>query len=833
MSGPKQLPVEALYSPCDPDDFEFGTTADLEPLHEFIGQDRAVDSVRFAIGMSHEGYNLFAFGPQGTGKSSLVKKFLEIKSATQPVPDDWCYVQDFTEVHKAKALRLPPGRARPWAQDMEQLVEDLLAAIPAGFESAEYRNRRTGIEDNLKDRQEQSLTKLQSEAAEIDVGVVRTQSGLAVAPMHDGEMLNPEEFQKLPEAEQERRKAAMEEVQQKLEEMLREMPRWEKAHREQIRELNRELTEHVVGHLIADLETKYQDLPQVLTFLDTAHQDIIKHANAFLPDEQDSAPALRTAVGRQGSREAALNRYQVNVIVDNCDRILPESDGKGDASETHPPTAECIAEGAPVVEEENPTQPNLLGRIEHLAQMGALVTDFTMIKPGALHRANGGYLVLDARKLLLNPFAWESLKSALITKVIRYESPADAHGLISTVSLEPEPIPLNVKVVLLGEPEIYYTLSHYDPDFRKLFKVQADFDTVMDRDAENSLQYARLIATLANNEDLLPLDRTAVARVVEYGARLADDSEKLSTHMASVVDLVREANYWAGGKSVTCISAEHVQTAIDAKIYRSDRTRQRLQEQITRDTIVIDTDGERVGEVNGLAVYQLDHLSFGKPSRISCRVRLGRGEVIDIEREVALGGPLHTKGVLILSSYLASRFTGDGPLALSASLVFEQSYGGVDGDSASSTELYALLSAISEIPIQQCFAVTGSVDQHGRVQAIGGANEKIEGFFDICMARGLTGKQGVLIPQANVKHLMLRADVVEAVRDGSFAVYGVETIDQGIEVLTGRPAGEIDEDGNYPLGSVNRSVAAKLAALSRRAMNLAGPLGGARRETHE
>ena len=475
MSGPKQLPAEALYSYCDPDDFEFGTTADLEPLHEFIGQDRAVDSVRFAIGMSHEGYNLFAFGPQGTGKSSLVKKFLEIKSATQPVPDDWCYVQDFTEVHKAKALRLPPGRARPWAQDMEQLVEDLLAAIPAAFESAEYRNRRTGIEENLKDRQEQSLTKLQSEAAEIDVGVVRTQNGLAVAPMRDDEMLNPEEFQKLPEAEQERRKAAMEEVQQKLEEMLREMPRWEKAHREQIRELNRELTEHVVGHLIADLETKYKDLPQVLTFLDTAHQDIIKHANAFLPDEQDSPPALRTAVGRQGSREAALNRYQVNVIVDNCDRILPESDDKADTAETDPPTAECIPEGAPVVEEENPTQPNLLGRIEHLAQMGALVTDFTMIKPGALHRANGGYLVLDARKLLLNPFAWESLKSALITKVIRYESPADAHGLVSTVSLEPEPIPLDVKVVLLGEPEIYYTLSHYDPDFRKLFKGASGF----------------------------------------------------------------------------------------------------------------------------------------------------------------------------------------------------------------------------------------------------------------------------------------------------------------------------------------------------------------------
>ncbi|MDA0238630.1 MAG: ATP-binding protein [Proteobacteria bacterium] len=825
MSDIKPLPVDTLFTPCDPDSFDFETTAELDLLDEIIGQDRAVEAVRFAIGMKHPGYNLFAVGPEGTGKTSLVRKFLETASAQQPVPDDWCYVYDFTEDHIPRAIRLTPGRARGFAEDMEKLIEDLTVSIPAAFATEVYLNRRTKLEEEFTSPHEEAWATLQKEAADQSVALVRTQQGLAIAPMQEGEVLKPEDFQKLDEADQEKLKTAMAGVQEKLEELTREMPRLENERQDKLKALNQEVTDFVTSQLIKAFSSRYNDLPDVIGYLAEVRADVVKNTEFFMPKPQESeAPPLSAA--RRVQRESPLSRYHVNVMVDNCERTLPSLDGDlgGTAQDIEPGEGVvCIIEGAPVVEEENPTLPNLVGRIEHRAQMGTLNTDYTMIKPGALHRANGGYLVLDARKLLMQPFAWEALKRALITKRIRYESQAEAHGMMTTISLDPEPIPLDVKVILLGEPDIYYTLSQHEPEFRKLFKVQADFDTVMNRTTENRLQYARLIATLVDRETLLPVHRTGMARVVEYGARLAGDSERLSTHMGSIVDLVREADYWARDTNAEVISANHVQKAIDAMVRRSDRVRERLQEQIERDTIVIETDGEQVGEINGLAVLQLDHFSFGKPSRISCRIRMGRGEVIDIEREVALGGPLHTKGVLILSSYIASRFTGDRPLALSASLVFEQSYGGVDGDSASSTELYALLSAISGIPIKQSFAVTGSVDQHGRVQAIGGVNEKIEGFFDICSSRGLTGEQGVLIPHSNAKHLMLRRDVVEAVRDGKFAIHAVETIDQGIEILTGIPAGKADEEGVYPLGSVNRAVAVKLADLARTAQRLGYP----------
>lgn len=473
-----------------------------------------------------------------------------------------------------------------------------------------------------------------------------------------------------------------------------------------------------------------------------------------------------------------------------------------------------------MVFEDHPTHPNLVGRIEHQAQFGALLTDFTLIKPGALHVANGGCLILEARKVLMQLFAWDVLKRSLRAGRVRTESPAESLGFATTTTLDPEPIPLDVKVVLLGEPLLYYLLVHYDPDFRELFRVAADFATEMDRDADSALTYGRLVASLVARENLRPLHRDAVARVIDHGARLAHDAEKLTTHVASLENVVREAEFWAREDGADVVAGRHVQQAIDARIYRSDRLRQRTQEEIHRGTLVIETDGERVGQVNGLAVLQLDDFAFGKPSRISCRVRLGRGEVVDIEREVALGGPLHTKGVLILASYLGGRYAGDQPLSLSASLVFEQSYGGVDGDSASSAELYALLSALAEVPIRQSLAVTGSVDQHGRVQAIGGVNEKIEGFFDVCAARGLTGDQGVLIPAANTKHLMLREDVIEACRAGRFAVYPVATIDQGMALLTGMPAGTAEADGTYPIGTVNRAVATRLAAFTVKARAL-------------
>ncbi len=479
-------------------------------------------------------------------------------------------------------------------------------------------------------------------------------------------------------------------------------------------------------------------------------------------------------------------------------------------------------EHAPVIYEDNPTYQNLLGRIEYQPQMGALITDFNMIRPGTLHQANGGYLVLDARKVLLEPYAWEGLKRALEAGELRVESPLQSFTFISTVTLDPEPIPLNVKVALLGDATLYYLLSALDPEFSQLFKVMVDFDELMDRSQENQELYARLIATLAKKEGLRPFDRGAVARVIEQSARMVSDSEKLSARIRTVTDLLREADYWAGQNEHEVVAAGDVQQALDAQDYRSDRLRERVQEAILRETVFIDTEGVKEGQVNALSVMQFGNFAFARPSRITARVRLGRGEVVDIEREVEMSGPIHSKGVLILAGFLGARYASDRPLSLSASLVFEQSYGGVDGDSASSTELYALLSAISGVPIKQSLAVTGSVNQHGQVQAIGGVNEKIEGFFDVCKARGLTGEQGVLIPVANVKHLMLRSDVIEAVRAGEFKIYPIETIDQGVEVLTDVPAGEPDEEGVYPEGTLNALVQNRLQELAEARMQYAG-----------
>ncbi|MEO5337326.1 MAG: AAA family ATPase [Magnetospirillum sp. WYHS-4] len=802
------LPAEKLYTPCDPALFDFATTADLKPLEEMVGQDRAVQAVRFAVGMRHDGFNLYALGPEGLGKASLVRRTLVKEAAARAAPGDWCYVNNFKDSHKPLALKLPSGRGRPLREDMDRLVDDLGAAIPATFESDEFRNRKGVVEEKFKENHEDRLRAIRQRAEDQNVALIRTPVGLALAPVRDGEILNPQEFEELPDKEKAARKAALEGLQTELEGMLAEAPKWEKEQREQIRALVREVTAFAVDHLIDELKKRWEDVPEVLEYLEAVRRDVVDNVGDFLPQEKDGKPSVfgPERPGLAGS--GPLRRYQVNLMVDNG-----------------------ATQGAPIVEEDHPTQPNLVGRIEHLSQFGTLVTDFNLIKAGALHRANGGYLILDVRKLLAQPFAYESLKRALQSRRVRIESAAESLGWTSTQTLEPEPIPLEVKVVLLGDPMLYYLLGHYDPDFGELFKVAADFDTRMDRSPEAALQYASLIAAIAAKEGLRPLDRGAVARVVEQGSRLAEDAEKLTTHMASVADLVREADFWAGQAGAKTVEAAHVQQAIDAWIYRSDRIRERLQEEILRGTLVVETQGEKVGEINGLAVLMLDSYSFGKPTRISCRVRIGRGDLLDIEREVALGGPLHTKGVLILTSYLSTRYARELPLSLSASLVFEQSYGGIDGDSASSAELYALLSAISGVPIKQNFAVTGSVDQNGRVQVIGGVNEKVEGFFDLCRARGLTGDQGVLIPAANVKHLMLKKDVVDAVRADKFHLFAVETVDQGIEILTGLPAGAPDDKGEYPIGSVNRAVAGGLAAFTRKARQLASEAGGGRQQS--
>jgi lon-related putative ATP-dependent protease len=794
MEAAKLLTPEQLCRGCDPAQFPFETTAEIDELTEVVGQARAIEAVQFGIGIARDGYNLFCLGPAGVGKHFIARQFLERHATAQPVPPDWCYINNFEQPQKPVALQLPSGQGAILRGDCEQLVEELRSAIPAAFESEEYRTRKQMIETELKERHEKAFEAVRRKAEKKEIALLRTPTGFVFAPIKNGEVLGPEEFERLPEPDRRRLEADVEALQRELQASMREAPQWEKEGREKVKELNHQVTRFAVGHLIDALRAKYSDLSAVCRHFDAIEQDVIENVDEFLkPPENPLAALIGVPQRRAPKGSPFFRRYEVNLLVDH--------------STNH---------GSPVVFEDNPTFQNLHGQVEYTAQFGALVTDFNLIRAGALHRANGGYLILEVRKLLQHPYAYEGLKRALQSAEIRIESLGEMLGWVSTVTLQPQRIPLRLKVVLLGERLLYYLLAQYDPEFSELFKVAADFEDRMERTPESSLLYARLIGTLAKKENLLPLDRSAVARVMEQSAREAGDSQKLSTHSRALLDLLREADYWARSAGRPSVSAPDVTHAIDAQTRRSDRVRERLQEEVVRGTIRIETERETVGQVNGLSVLQLGQFAFGHPSRITARVRLGRGEVVDIEREVELGGPIHSKGVLILSSFLGARYASDRPLSLSASLVFEQSYGGVEGDSASSAELYALLSALADVPIRQCFAVTGSVDQQGQVQAIGGVNEKIEGFFDLCKARGLTGRHGVLIPASNVKHLMLRRDVVEAVRDGKFHIYAVETIDQGIAVLTGKPAGERDSLGRFPEGSVNHSVEARLIELAEK-----------------
>jgi predicted ATP-dependent protease len=814
MKKIEQLKATDLYQRTDPEQFTFKTTAELEDLEGVIGQARAVDAIQFGIGMAQDGYNIFALGPPGTGKQSFLTQFFEEQAQNEAVPSDWCYIHNFEQPHKPHAVSLPAGMGMEFHEDMEELVEELRTALSAAFESEEYQTRRQTIVEEFKERQAEAFDELRKQAEEQGMALIRTPAGIAVAPVKEGEVLSREEVQALSEEEREKLEEDVSEIEEELQKILQQMPAWQREMREELNELNREIADFAVGGLINELREKYADFPKVTAHLDAVQKDVVEHAEDVLSSsEEQQANPLQMGGSSGGPRRQAqppsFTRYQVNVLVDNSE-----------------------SEGAPVVYEHNPTYQNLIGRVEHIARMGALMTDFSLIKPGALHRANGGYLILDVRKVLMQPYAWEALKRALQFERIRIESLGQMLSVISTVSLEPEPISLKVKVGLFGDRLLYYLLWQLDPDFAELFKVAADFDELMDRDEKSQQLYARLIATLARKEDLRPLDPTGVARVIEHSARIVGDTEKLSTRMRGINDLLREADYWAASEAEEAkadpdvITGADVQCAIDAQIYRADRVRERMQEAILRDTILIDAEGEKVGQINGLSVIQLGNFAFGRPTRITAQVRLGKGEVIDIEREVELGGPIHSKGVFILSGFFGGRYAEDRPLSLSASLVFEQSYGGIEGDSASSAELYALLSSIASLPIKQSLAVTGSVNQHGQVQAIGGVNEKIEGFFDICKARGLTGDQGVLIPVSNVKHLMLRNDVVEAVEQGQFHVYPVATIDQGIEILTGVPAGERNEEGNYPEGSVNAMVEQRLVEMAekRRAFSAKPPV---------
>jgi lon-related putative ATP-dependent protease len=779
------LSPDRLYRPCDTDHFSFTTTEELEDLAEGIGQMRALDAAQFGIGMRHAGYNLYVMGPAGVGKRFLIHQLLGKRAAAEARPSDWCYVHNFAQPHKPRAIQLPAGLGARLQADMQQLLEELQATIPAVFEGEEYRRRLGQIDEDYDERQTRAFGEVGDEAGKHGIVLLRTPNGFSFAPAKGGEVMSPEDYDKLTPEEKSSIDSEVNKLQEQLEKVIRQVHQWRRERIERVRKLNEEVVLFAVGHLIDALRSDYADYPALGSYLSEVQQNVIENMDEFRKPKE----AL-TGLAALTTELPNFSRFLVNLLVGR------------DATE-----------GAPVVYEEHPTFQNLMGRVEHVSQLGALVTNFLLIKPGALHEANGGYLLLDAIKLLSQPFSWEGLKRALSTREIRIESLGQMYSLVSTVSLEPEPIPLDAKVILLGNRMLYYLLAEYDPEFSELFKVAADFEDEVERSADNDLLYARLIGTLVRREKLRPYDRGAVARVIEHSARRAEDAHKLSTHMESLTDLVREASYWAVQEGREVVSRADVERAIAAQVRRADRLRDRAQEDILRDILHIDTDGEKVGQVNALSVFQLGDFSFAQPSRITANTRLGEGELIDIQREAKLAGSIHSKGMLILSSFLATRYAAEQPLSLSASLVFEQTYGQVEGDSASVAELCALLSSLADAPIKQALAVTGSVDQFGRVQAIGAVNEKIEGFFDICSKRGLTGNQGVLIPASNLAHLMLRHDVVDAAAAGRFHIYAVETVDEALELLTGLPIGVPDAEGYLPEGSLNARVAERLAYL--------------------
>ena len=792
------LPTSALRKTCYASQLGFRSTAELEPVDDLIGQDRALSALAFGANMRQDGFNIFALGPARSGRHGAIRRFLERRAASEPVPDDWVYVNNFAAPDKPKAMRLPPGMGPRLKAAMAELVDDLSSAIPAMFDSEDYRNRRKGVDDDFEAAQEKAFEALREKAQAEDIAILRTPMGFALAPISGGQIVKPEVFNALPQAQRGEIEQKIERLQKFLEATLRDVPALEKERRQKIRKLNSELAELVVGLSIKDIASRFEGNESINAYLGEVRADLIENAELFLQPRQQEEESAFGGAAQLLTRHPLFARYALNVLVSHCSEgTLPE-----------PP---C---GAPVVFEEHPTLTNILGRIDHRAMMGALVTDFTMIKPGAIHKSNGGYLVVDALRVLTEPLVWDALKRCLRKKAVETTSAAEELGVSATETLSPDPIPLSIKVVLVGERQIYYLLASLDPEFEELFKVQADFDDVMERTPQATLSFARLIATMVKREGLMHLTSAAVARLVEEASREAEDAERLSLQIGTLADAVRESHFWATQRKQTKIDAEDVERAIKERRYRSERIRDRSLESISRKIQLVDTDGEMVGQINGLSVMSHGSLSFGKPSRITARVRMGSGKVIDIEREVELSGPIHSKGVLILSSYLASHFALESPMSLWASLVFEQSYGGVEGDSASAAELFALLSALAELPLRQSLAVTGSINQLGEVQAIGGVNEKIEGFFDLCNARGLVGKQGVLIPRANTIHLMLRPDVVEAAAQGRFHVYAIGSVGEGISLLTGREAGQRGADAAFPPDSVNGRVEARLRAFA-------------------
>lgn len=782
------LNEKQVYNDCNPDQFQFDTTDELKEPDQALGQDRAMNALHYGIGITQKGYNIFALGPSGTGKHTTIKRFINARSGRPSKPHDWCYINNFNNPQQPYAIKLPAGKGKQLKNDMDHFVDDLIHTIPAAFDSDEYHFKIQEIRNKLEKQQEKAVAHIKQKAEKKKIVLIRTPDGYSFAPKHNGEVVNTEDFDQLPEDIQVLYSKNIESLEDELETALHDVPLWQRKSRNDSKQLNKKTTIATIKPLVSEIRSTWRRYHEVLKFIDEVKNAVIENAFDFIPtDEDPSSPFSNTHI----ANDPKFRRYKVNTLIDNSD-----------------------TQSIPIIYEDNPTYNNLLGRSEYLSEYGALVTDFLLIKPGAVHKANGGYLIIDADKLLEHDFSWEGLKRALSKQQLKIEPLEKMLSLNSTVTLEPQAIPLDVKVILIGNRDLYYLLCEYDADFNKLFKVAVDFEEDIIRNVDNNLKYAHLIASLTRTKKLLPLSFNAVARVIEQSARWQEDQNKLSLHTHRLIDLLCEANFWAKEKKQKLIQADHIQIAIDKKHYRQNRMQLQVDRLIQENTLLIETETEVIGQINGLSVMSLGDMSFGAPSKITATVRPGDGGVLDIEREVDLGGAVHSKGVLILSGFLNERYGIHHTISFSANLVFEQSYDGIDGDSASSAELYALLSVLAEAPIKQNFAVTGSVNQKGMIQPVGGINEKIEGFFRICQHYGLNGQHGVLIPESNVRNLMLNSDVVQAVAEHQFSIYPIKTIEQGIEMLTGMSAGKLSAKGKFPPRSIHGRVLKKLKQFS-------------------
>jgi lon-related putative ATP-dependent protease len=785
-----ELSREDLQYECDPKLLNFKTTEEISPLKAIIGQERAVKALQFGLEMKGVGFNIYVAGRPGTGRETATRDFLEDHAKNREIPPDLCYVNNFQNQYEPRTIQLPAGKGKVFKKDIEHFIDEVKRVLPEAFKSEDYAEKRQeklrSVEEERKKLYEDLNRKAEAEGFTLQI----TPTGLLMIPVVDGKPLDEKDFLALPKEKKDEIQKRKEKLGDDLRAAVRQLRGLEGKANEALKTLNRSIALYVIDHLNDVLEEKYKEFLDVIKYLKEIQEDILENITQFLKlaDESDGGD-----IQSRWGEEMPLRKYAVNVVVDNSS-----------------------LEGAPVIIEHNPTYPNLIGRVEKEAKLGVLTTDFTMIRAGSLHRANGGYLVLTVEELLKNLFSWEALKNALKNGEISIEEPSERLGYITTKGLRPEPVPLNIKVIIIGTPLLYHLLFNADVEFKELFKVKAEFDTTMERTDQNTKLYAAFVCMLCRKEGLKHHDAPAVMKIIEHGSRLAADKKKLSTRFADIGDIIREANHYAGKEGSELISSAHIEKAIEEKVYRSSLVKEKIQEMIDHDTILIDTGGEKVGQVNGLSMTGFGDFVFGRPSRVTASIGIGKGGIVDIEREAKLGGPIHTKGVLILSGYLVEKFAQDKPMSLSARLVFEQSYGGIEGDSASSTELYALLSALSGEPIKQYIAVTGSVNQKGEIQSIGGVNEKVEGFFEVCKLKDLTGSQGVVLPKSNIKNLILKKEVIESIEQGQFHLYPVSTIDEGIEVLTGVRAGERLPDGSFEPGTINDKVNRRLREIAER-----------------